>query len=73
MFQNFKVNLEANSSYYPENEIVRFFQNTNEGLTQDCEHCKDYPVISSIANFTKHASSVLGSMQGTENPSISYV
>ena len=51
MFQTFKDNLEANSSYYPENEIVGFFQETTEGLTQDCEHCENYPVITSIADL----------------------
>ena len=72
MFENFKVNLEANSSYYSEEAIVEFFQITTEGLTQECEHCENYPVVSSIAEFTRQVSSILGSMQGTNNPYFIY-
>ena len=63
MLKNTKENLEANSSFYSEQELVDLFRNTTAGLTEDCEDCKNYPSLSSIANFTSQVSSLLGSME----------
>ena len=66
MLQEFKEKVEANV-YYPEDEIVDVFQQITEGLTQDCEQCKNYRDISSIADYTRTVTSELGAMQGTNN------
>ena len=58
-----KENLEVNSNFYSEQEIAELFQNTTLGLTEVCEECKNYPSLSSIANFTRQVSSLLGSME----------
>ena len=73
MLRNTKENLEANSSFYLEQELVELFQNTTLGLTEDCEGCKNYPSLSSIANFTRQVSSLLGSMEESNDQNFTAV
>ena len=63
MFQNIFDILNVNNSFYQKEEIIGFFQNTTDGLTEDCEFCKDYPTIADIASYTSHVSSELMSME----------
>ena len=73
MFLDTKENLEVNSSFYSEQEIVGLFQNTFEGLTEDCEDCKKVPSISSVANYTRQVSSILGSMEANNDQNFTAV
>ena len=67
MFQNTRENLKANSSFYEKQEIVGLFQNTTDGLTEDCELCKDYPALKDIATYARQVSSNLTLMEENKN------
>ena len=67
MFQNTKENLKANSSFYEKQDIAGLFQNTTDGLTKDCELCKDYPALQDIATHARRVSSNLTLMEENSN------
>ena len=55
MFETIDENLKVNITFYTIYEVVEVFRNTHSGLKDDCEHCKDYPIVSSITDYTRQA------------------
>ena len=73
MFKDMKANLEANSMYYAEQEIIDLFQFTTNVLTTDCTLCKNYPVIIDVSDHTNEVATKLtdGTWQ-TDWPSLNF-
>ena len=67
MFQTIKENLNANRTFYTNQEIVGFFQITTSGLKEDCENCKYYPIITNIMDYIRQAYQLLQTLQALVN------
>ena len=67
MFDDIKEKLEADSKYFSQEIILGFFQNTLDGLTNDCIRCKDYQETINVSEYIKQASSRLSAIVGTSN------
>ena len=67
MFDDIKEKLEGDIEYFSQETILGFFQNTLDGLTNDCKRCKDYQETVNVSEYLKQAISRLGALVGTNN------
>ena len=67
MFDDIKEKLEGDIQYFSQETILGFFQNTLDGLTNDCKRCKDYQETVNVSEYLKQAISRLGALLGTSN------
>ena len=65
MFDDIKEKLEADNQYFSQETILGFFQNTLDGLTNDCKRCKDYQETINVSEYVKQANSRLSALVGT--------
>ena len=65
MFDDIKEKLEGDIEYFSQETILGFFQNTLDGLTNDCKRCKDYQETMNVSEYLKQAISRLSAIVGT--------
>ena len=64
MFDDIKEKLESDNQKFSQETILGFFQETLDGLTNDCKRCKDYQETIDVTEYIRQASSRLSAIVG---------